>query len=272
MKKSLRKILLIISTVVLSVVLAACGSKGESNNNSNSNSNSESTASKPLTSQEIIDKYAEVTKNIKSTKFDLKINMDVKSGDESMKLSLAMDGAVSTDPIAMLMNYKETADDESREASLYVKDENTFYAKNGSSGKWQKQSTTDSMKKQLESMKQIAATDKSVDFYKNNASDFKVEEQGDKYVLTYTGNDSKFIDLIKQNSGTAENAKGFDDVEFTKISVKFSVKKSSFEPVDLYITADFHQKDKSSNTASMEMTNTYSEINSVKITAPQGIE
>ena len=31
MKKSLRKILLIISTVVLSVVLAACGSKGESN-------------------------------------------------------------------------------------------------------------------------------------------------------------------------------------------------------------------------------------------------
>ena len=228
MKKSLRKILLIISTVVLSVVLAACGSKGESNNNSNSNSNSESTASKPLTSQEIIDKYAEVTKNIKSTKFDLKINMDVKSGDESMKLSLAMDGAVSTDPIAMLMNYKETADDESREASLYVKDENTFYAKNGSSGKWQKQSTTDSMKKQLES--------------------------------------------IKQNSGTAENAKGFDDVEFTKISVKFSVKKSNFEPVDLYITADFHQKDKSSNTASMEMTNTYSEINTVKITAPQGIE
>ena len=272
MKKSLRKILLIISTVVLSVVLAACGSKGESNNNSNSNSNSESTASKPLTSQEIIDKYAEVTKNIKSTKFDLKINMDVKSGDESMKLSLAMDGAVSTDPIDMLMNYKETADDESREASLYVKDENTFYAKNGSSGKWQKQSTTDSMKKQLESMKQIAATDKSVDFYKNNASDFKVEEQGDTYVLTYTGNDSKFIDLIKQNSGTAENAKGFDDVEFTKISVKFSVKKSSFEPVDLYITADFHQKDKSSNTASMEMTNTYSEINTVKITAPQGIE
>ena len=182
MKKSLRKILLIISTVVLSVVLAACGSIGESNNNSNSNSNSESTASKPLTSQEIIDKYAEVTKNIKSTKFDLKINMDVKSGDESMKLSLAMDGAVSTDPIAMLMNYKQTADDESREASLYVKDENTFYAKNGSSGKWQKQSTTDSMKKQLESMKQIAATDKSVDFYKNNASDFKVEEQGDKCV------------------------------------------------------------------------------------------
>lgn len=272
MKKSLRKILLIISTVVLSVVLAACGSKGESNSNSNSNSNSESTASKPLTSQEIIDKYAEVTKNIKSTKFDLKINMDVKSGDESMKISLAMDGAVSTDPIAMLMNYKETADDESREASLYVKDENTFYAKNGSSGKWQKQSTTDSMKKQLESMKQIAATDKSVDFYKNNASDFKVEEQGDKYVLTYTGNDSKFIDLIKQNSGTAENAKGFDDVEFTKISVKFSVKKSNFEPVDLYITADFHQKDNSLNTAKMEMTNTYSEINTVKITAPQGIE
>ena len=271
MKKSLRKILLIISTVVLSVVLAACGSKGGSNN-SNSNSNSESTASKPLTSQEIINKYADVTKNIKSTKFNLKVNMDVKSGDESMKIGLAMDGAVSTDPVTMLMNYKETADDESREMSLYVKDQNTFYAKNGSSGKWQKQQTSDSMKKQLESMKQIAATDKSVDFYKNNASDFKVEEQGDKYVLTYTGNDSKFIDLIKQNSGTAENAKGFDDVEFTKISVKFSVKKSSFEPVDLYITADFHQKDKSSNTASMEMTNTYSEINTVKITAPQGIE
>ena len=110
MKKSLRKILLIISTVVLSVVLAACGSKGESNNNSNSNSNSQNTASKPLTSQEIIDKYAETTKNIKSTKFNLKINMDVKSGDDSMKIGLAMDGAVSTDPVAMLMNYKETAD------------------------------------------------------------------------------------------------------------------------------------------------------------------
>ena len=80
------------------------------------------------------------------------------------------------------------------------------------------------------------------------------------------------IDVIKQNSGTPENAKGFDDVEFTNISVKFSVKKSNFEPVDLNITADFHQKGNTSNTAKMEMTNTYSEINSVKITAPQGIE
>ena len=61
--------------------------------------------------------------------------------------SLAMDGAVSTVRTLCLWTIKETADDESREASLYVKDENTFYAKNGSSGKWQKQSTTDSMKK-----------------------------------------------------------------------------------------------------------------------------
>ena len=82
MKKSLRKILLIISTVVLSVVLAACGSKGESNNNSNSKSNNESTASKPLTSQEIIDKYAEVTKNIKIKKFVFKIKLVVSLGIE----------------------------------------------------------------------------------------------------------------------------------------------------------------------------------------------
>ena len=78
--------------------------------------------------------------------------------------------------------------------------------------------------------------------------------------------------MVDEIFASASPATKFDDVEFTKISVKFSVKKSNFEPVDLYITADFHQKDKSSNTAKMEMTNTYSEINSVKITAPQGIE
>ena len=272
MKKSLKKILLLISTIVLSVVLAACGSKGESNSNSNSNSNSESTASKTPTSQEVIEKYAETAKNIKNLKFNLNINMDVKSAEDSMKVGILMKGAVSTDPVSMIMDIEEKADDESRKASLYFKDENSFYAKNGTSGTWQKQSTSDEMKKQLESMKQVAATDKTIEFYKKNASDFKVDEQGENYVLTYTGNDTKFVELIKQNSGTSENAKGFDDVEFTKIAVKITVKKANYEPVNLNIIAEFHEKGNTENTAKMEANNTYSDINSTKITAPEGIE
>ena len=49
MYKSLRKILLIISTVILSVVLAACGTKSQTESQQESQP-------KPLTSQEVIEK------------------------------------------------------------------------------------------------------------------------------------------------------------------------------------------------------------------------
>lgn len=85
MYKSLRKILLIISTVILSVVLAACGAKSKTESQQESQP-------KPLTSQEVIEKYSEAVKNVKSFKYVSKFssNMNDKDPEKQKQFILAV--------------------------------------------------------------------------------------------------------------------------------------------------------------------------------------
>ena len=253
MKKSIKKVLFMLSTVILSVVLTACGAG----------------SSKTPTSQEVLEKYSEVAKNIKSAKFTSDVSMKITTNGKEQELKMNMNGTVVNDPISMLVDYDMNMGSQSQKISMYLKDADSLYVKQSNSSKWQKAPTNESIKKQLESIKQVGGNDKSLEFYKNNASDFKVSEQGDNYVLTYTGNDEKFKELLKQSNSTTSN--NFDSVEFKNIEVKVTVKKSNYEPVESYISADFSQKSNSANKAKMEVKFSFSDINSAKITAPEGI-
>ena len=59
MYKSLNKFLLIISSIIITVVLAACGTKSQNKSQSESQS-------KLSSSREVLEKYSEVVNNVKS--------------------------------------------------------------------------------------------------------------------------------------------------------------------------------------------------------------
>ena len=165
MTKSIKKVLLMLTTVVLTVVLAACGSGGSGN------SNGGSSAPKTPTSKEVFEKYTEVAKNIKSAKFIA----DVQMSDSKGQLTMKMDGTFTAEPLTMLVDYDISNGKQNQKMSMYLKDSSNIYINQGSSG-WKKMPVNDATKKQLDSIKDVAGNDKALNFYKNNADSFKVEE------------------------------------------------------------------------------------------------
>ena len=66
MYKSLNKFLLIISSIIITVVLAACGNKSQNKSQSESQS-------KLSSSREVLEKYSEVVNNIKRIQPQVKL-------------------------------------------------------------------------------------------------------------------------------------------------------------------------------------------------------
>ena len=265
MTKSIKKILLILATVILTVVLAACGS------NNSGGSNGESSAPKTPTSKEIIEKYTEVAKNIKSSKFNGDVTMtNIIDGKES-KVTMKIDGTSTVDPLDMLVTYNISNGTKSQKVIAYLKNGESLYMSKDNVV-WEKLELNSQTKKQIDSIKQVNGNQKALDFYKDNADSFKVEEQGDNYVLTYTGTDQKFKELLEKLSSSSGTSVNYGDVDFKNMFVKVTVKKSNYEPVYTELSTELVNKNNSSASAKIEIKQAVSEINTAKVEAPVGIK
>ena len=106
MYKSLNKFLLIISSIIITVVLAACGNKSQNKSQSESQS-------KLSSSREVLEKYSEVVNNIKSfkylTEFTVKSTIknpatgEIDTLDHIMEVT-SEEVSFSTEPFARLSN------------------------------------------------------------------------------------------------------------------------------------------------------------------------
>ena len=199
MYKSLRKILLIISTVILSVVLAACGGKSQTESKSESQP-------KPLTSQEVIEKYSEAVKNVKSFKYVSKFSSNMNDKDPEKTKAVypgglssesSKEGVLSVEPFSILTSRTLSLMGNSLVITNYINESNELYIKAGNDP-WQKKTTTSSQSEKADIVKKLISYDKYLEALKNVAGDLKLEEQGDNYILSYSGNDEKFMDLLNE--------------------------------------------------------------------------
>ena len=172
MKYTIKKLVFIITTVFLSIALAGCSTKTP-------------------TSQEAIDKYTEALKNIKSETYnsDVTVKDILRNKENTYKFNI--NGTIVDNPLAMNVNIKidETA------LSLYMKNSNSLYVKQNSLS-WRKYKSSSETLERFDSANKISRDKENIDFLKGNANDFKVEEQGDNYVLTYSGSDTKYKDFL----------------------------------------------------------------------------
>ena len=148
---------------------------------------------------------------------------------------------------------------------MYIKD-NVIYAKNDGREPWLKTSDSKFLSR-FESYKQIANSEKAMEFYKKNAKDFKMTEENGNYVLTYSGNGDQFKDLMNsliEFSYGQLNAKAFNDIEFkNKVNIKLVVSKD-FNPVSNEVTMEIAKKNSSTPTSlKLVQSVTYSKINQV---------
>ena len=191
------------------------------------------------------------------------------SKDKKINTKINMDGTLVSEPTSMLVYVNQQIDDLSENTSIYLKDDSTLYIKEGDSSKWIKENITDENKESIKSLKNLGFTDKNLQLYRDISDKFKVEEQGDNYTLTYSGNDEKVIELFKKQSTTPDK---LDNFSYKNITIKLIIKKSNYEPVEIHTTIENQDKTDTSNTVVTEMKVTFSEINKSKITPPSDIE
>ena len=268
MYKSLRKILLIISTVLLSVVLAACGTKSQTESQP-----------KPLTSQDVIEKYSEAVKNVNSFKYTSDFTSKTASknpessplGPINLDSGISKDGVLSSEPFSILTNQTMTLTGTSLKISNYISESNELYTRAGNEP-WKK---TDSKKTQSEKadvVKKEIYNDKFLDALKNVAGDLKLEEQGENYVLSYSGTDAKFMEVLQQfDRGAGSVVNKLADTNILSLNFKLTIKKSSFEPIEIQFDCETG-KNESSLTTKFTGKRTFSEINTAKVTKPEGIQ
>ena len=246
MTKSLKKYLLLIATVILSVTLAACG-MGTS-------------------AEQIVNKSVESSKNIKSTDFEATNQSEILVGEQNQTIENTVSGSLIMDPLAMKATTDVKAQGQSQTLELYIKD-GTAYAKSTGQNEWVK-SSNNNITAQFENLKKIANSDQILEFYKKIAKDFKKTEENGNYVLTYTGNGDQFKDLMvaiaNASSGSEVTASAFNNVDFKNVSIKLVVTKD-FIPVNNEVTMELATKDTSNpTTMKIKQIIKYSNVNNVK--------
>lgn len=270
MYKSLRKILLVISTIILTVTLAACGEKSKPESQP-----------KPLTSQEVIEKYSEAVKNVKSFKFTSDLTSKTTSnnpqtssilGENGLESSFSKDGILSTEPFSILVNHTMTLSGTSLKISNYINESNELYIKSGKDA-WKKTKSNKSQSEKIDVVKVLIYDEKFLESLKNVAGDLKLEEQGDNYVLSYNGTDEKFIPVLTQfDSSSKSLTNNLTNVILKNLDFKIIVKKSSFEPIEISFNFESTKSTSSSLTTKTIAKRTFSEINTAKVTKPEGIQ
>ena len=246
MTKSLKKYLLLIATVILSVTLAAC-SMGAS-------------------TEQIVNKSVESSKNIKSTDFEATSSSEILIGEQTQTIENTVSGSLILEPLTMKATTNVKAQGQSQTLELYIKD-GTAYAKSTGQNEWVK-SSNNNITAQFENLKKIANSDKILEFYKKIAKDFKKTEENGNYVLTYTGNGEQFKDLMvaiaNASSGSEVTASAFNNVDFKNVSIKLVVTKD-FTPVNNEVTMELATKDTSNpTTMKIKQIIKYSNVNNVK--------
>ena len=246
MTKSLKKYLLLVATVILSVTLAACG-MGTS-------------------AEQIVNKSVESSKNIKSTDFEATNQSEILVGEQNQTIENTVSGSLIMDPLAMKATTDVKAQGQSQTLELYIKD-GTAYAKSTGQNEWVK-SSNNNITAQFENLKKIANSDKILEFYKKIAKDFKKTEENGNYVLTYSGNGDQFKDLMvaiaNASSGSEVTANAFNNVDFKNVSIKLVVTKD-FTPVNNEVTMELATKDTSNpTTMKIKQIIKYSNVNNIK--------
>ena len=246
MTKSLKKYLLIIATVILSVTLAAC-STGAS-------------------AEQIVNKSIESSKNIKSTDFAATNSSEILVGEQTQTVENTVSGSLIMEPLTMKATTDVKAQGQSQTLELYIKD-GTAYAKSTGQDEWVKSSSS-SITAQFENLKKIANSEQILEFYKKIAKDFKKTEENGNYVLTYTGNGDQFKELMvaiaNASSGNEVTASAFAGVDFKNVSIKLVVTKD-YVPVNNEVTMELATKNTPTpTTMKIKQIIKYSNVNNVK--------
>ena len=203
MKKSLKKSLFILLTLLSVFFIVACGDK--------------------LSKKEVIEKFIESDKNIKSADLTITMKIEQKNSTNPAGISMEASGYLSVilEP-ALAMKMDITVPFSNNKLAMYMKDDYS-YIQNPNNNQWIKQSNK-GFGEQF--TKLYAQSNAMYDFLLKNIDKIDLSEKDGNYLLTIK--DFKKI-LKKEFSVLDPTGKGLDG--FEDMVLTFTVDKKTFLPI-----------------------------------------
>ena len=204
MKISLKKLLFLVLTVFSVMFVGACGKS-------------------KINKEEVINKFVEVSKDMKSANMLMDIKMSQKGSKESINMSI--DSAIILEPLEMKLEM--TVPNQPTKIDLYVKD-GYMYVLDPLSNQWMKQKVTDLVNEQFKGY--MTNSLYIYDVMKDNIDKMDVDEKDGNYVISISKNSEFLKDAMKKqlsNMNTPGNQLG-EQIEIDNIAIQYIVDKNTY--------------------------------------------
>ena len=204
MKNSLKKLLFVVLTVFSVIFIGACGKS-------------------KINKEEVINKFVEVSKDMKSANMLMDIKMSQKGSKESINMSI--DSAIILEPLEMKLEM--TVPNQPTKIDLYIKD-GYMYVLDPLSNQWMKQKVTDLVNEQFKGY--MTNSLYIYDVMKDNIDKMDVDEKDGDYIISISKNSEFLKDAMKKqlsNMNTPGSQLG-EQIEIDNIAIQYIVDKNTY--------------------------------------------
>ena len=204
MKISLKKLLFLVLTVFSVMFVGACGKS-------------------KINKEEVINKFVEVSKDMKSANMLMDIKMSQKGSKESINMSI--DSAIILEPLEMKLEM--TVPNQPTKIDLYIKD-GYMYVLDPLSNQWMKQKVTDLVNEQFKGY--MTNSLYIYDVMKDNIDKMDVDEKDGNYIISISKNSEFLKEAMKKqlsNMNTPGSQLG-EQIEIDNIAIQYIVDKNTY--------------------------------------------
>ena len=206
MKISLKKLLFLVLTVFSVMFVGACGKS-------------------KINKEEVINKFVEVSKDMKSANMLMDIKMTQKGLKESIDIS--MDSVIILEPLQMKLEITVPNQSTPTKMDIYIKD-GDMYVLDPLSNQWMKQKVTDLVNEQFKGY--MTNSLYIYDVMKDNIDKMDVDEKDGDYIISISKNSEFLKDAMKKqlsNMNTPGSQLG-EQIEIDNIAIQYIVDKNTY--------------------------------------------
>ncbi|WP_103108141.1 DUF6612 family protein [Brevibacillus reuszeri] len=255
--------------VATAISVTACGSAEKPNSNAQTNEAKQAAAAIP-TVEEMIEKTAKASAELKSFSMDSKVNqnMVMSQGEQKQeqKVDMTMKSDFVKEPLQMYQEIQMKMPQGEQAVKQYITNEGIYTQTNGT---WMK--LPNEMKDQIvASMKASMAPEKQMEQFKKIVSDTKIAEDGSDYVISAELSGDNVKELAKElmsqaGAGAGEQATAMlDSMNIKSLKIQNAVNKETYLPTRSVVNMTMEMEQEGQKISlEMETTSTFSKHNEV---------
>lgn len=229
--------------------------------------------------QDALEKFSEVINGVESfkylTEFTIKSTRKNTATGEIMfhdheKENTREEGSFSTEPFAILSNRTSEFSNYTMKRIQYENKSDILYQKDDDKP-WRLRNGDKNLDSKADRIKSLIANPLLLEFLKGISDNLKIEEQGNNYILSCSGNDNN---IIKALNGFDRNLYIFNikEINLINVNLKIILRKNSYEPIEISFTSESFNTSSAEKITRVEAKRTFSDINNTKVEIPEAIK